>query len=101
MNTIVNYEVEQFDWVKILCACHMFEQSKYNPNIFEHKNIASISARDKIIHIHPGDERVLDIILPVLAFAVSSFFGVDAVVTMQNRDTICVSFKRSMQEAGA
>lgn len=91
MNTIVDCKIADFCWDSILNDCPTFERSKLNPQIFEVNNIASISVRDKSIHIHPGDEDTLRIIMCKLSDAVSSYYGVNASVTYECDSNIRVS----------
>lgn len=98
-NTFVNCELKQFDWNAILSAYSNFEQNRFNPNLFEYKNTATIFAKNEEIHIHPGDENTLNTILPMLASAVTSFFGIEATVTAESGGTISVFFKRFVSGA--
>lgn len=99
MNTFVNCELKRFDWNTILSAYNNFEQNRFNPNLFEYKNTATIFAKNEEIYIHPGDKNTLNAILPMLASAVTSFFGIEATVTAESSGTISVFFKRFVSEA--
>lgn len=92
METILNFDLDNFNWEDILSFSQEFKKNPINPSVFEIEHKASIAVFQNKLTIYPPKRIVYNFVAEKLSIAVSKYYNTEATVLITETYTIEVSF---------